>query len=301
MLYSKGTPPQKPIVISRRAVKTGVVISVVILIAAALLMVQFTQTVSNDLPIIQRTLDQLMHASEQQQTDAAYSLFAEVARQQFPKTDLETLLILRSYLFEGYQSLTVTGYSVQSETSSTGERTTAEVSGNIVYSNGEGAFTSILIKTSDRWLLVHFQANVNPEKLAAWKEKQKRVFPVDVPVIHELVDAFMRAGVSHDAEQLYSFSCEPCRQTTQLSYYRDLLANSFYLFNAYQSSSVTALNIKESGNQTQAQFTADLIYGDGGGEFTGKAVKEAGVWKFTLFKISVDQSKVGAGDNQQPK
>jgi hypothetical protein len=75
---------------------------------------------------------------------------------------LEGLLADQFYLFEGYQSITVTSIS----TNAGADQTTAELEGMVAYEDDfEGVFQAALLKEGDAWKLTNITVNVSEEKV----------------------------------------------------------------------------------------------------------------------------------------
>jgi hypothetical protein len=75
---------------------------------------------------------------------------------------LEGLLASQFYLFEGYQSISVTSINVSTQEG----QTTAELEGNVTYAgNVKGTFQASLVKEDEAWKLTNININVPQEKL----------------------------------------------------------------------------------------------------------------------------------------
>jgi hypothetical protein len=71
-----------------------------------------------------------------------------------------------------------------------------------------------------------------------------------------------------------------------------LLSNQFYLFDGYQSISVTSINVSTSGGTTTADVEGSVSYTGGvKGSFTASFVKEGEAWKLTNININVPKEK----------
>ena len=75
---------------------------------------------------------------------------------------LENLLANQYYLFEGYQSITVTSIDI----SAGADQSTAELEGMVTYDNDfEGVFQAELLEEGDSWKLTNITVNVPEEKV----------------------------------------------------------------------------------------------------------------------------------------
>ena len=297
MLYSKEPPARKSSKMKRIVIIGAAIVGLCIVIAGVL-MIQAAQTLSTDSPAIQQVTDEFMRAAASKDVDAAYQIFAEEARAQFPIADVEKLITDMPVLFDNYQSISMTKFNVESETTLKSTRTSAQVAGTVTYSDGTGTFEAQLLKVNDRWQLVHIQVNVDPEKLKVWKEEQKKALPVKTPAVRQVIDEFMRAGATKNVDGLSTLYAEAFHQGNKRSYIEDMLSARPFLFENYESADITQLKITPAGatntGHAQAKVTADLVYGDGDGELTVELIEEGGTWKITMFKISVNESKAKA-------
>jgi hypothetical protein len=136
---------------------TGTIAPGVLLILALLLAACSAMTNSEQGKIV----TQFMTAMLNKDIPTASALFptgseAEIGPQ------LEGLIGTQFYLFEGYQSITVTSINVSTE----GGQTSATLEGNVAYA-GEltGSFQAAFVKEGDAWKLANINITVPPEKL----------------------------------------------------------------------------------------------------------------------------------------
>jgi hypothetical protein len=72
-----------------------------------------------------------------------------------------------------------------------------------------------------------------------------------------------------------------------------LLNTQFYLFDGYQSISVTSINVSTEQGQTTAELEGAVTYaGEVKGNFQASFVKEGDIWKLTNINITVPEEKL---------
>jgi hypothetical protein len=127
-------------------------------------------TVKNTSSDVKPVLEQFMQAMERKDANAAYALFSQRAQQQIGVANVEALLSDTNYpLFEGYQSLTITGVNVSTRATSNqneAQGVVATVSGKVGYQGGiEGSFEATLEQNDGEWGIHLIDVTVPPEKL----------------------------------------------------------------------------------------------------------------------------------------
>lgn len=112
---------------------------------------------SEKAPIV-LVLDPYMRAMTNQDPDIAYVLFSPRAQRQIPISDLQEMLEGNNYfLFEGYQSLSVTNINISAVANTnpdTPQGTVAKVNG-VISNEGDiqSTYNGIQEKVGDEWIL----------------------------------------------------------------------------------------------------------------------------------------------------
>ncbi len=121
----------------------------------ALIFSQVGNVVSNEVPAMQKTVDDFIRAGGKSDVAAGYALFAPEAQQQFIQEDVRKMFA-KTQLFEKFQSTAVTHFNLNSNaTTYGGPVTTAQLEGTVTYSDSQGTFKAELMKVGDRWLLIN--------------------------------------------------------------------------------------------------------------------------------------------------
>jgi hypothetical protein len=108
-----------------------------------------------------KVVAQFMSAMLAKDVAAATGLFPTGSEAEM-QPQLEGLLTNQGYLFEGYESISVSSINV----STSGGKTTAAVEGSASYSGGiKGSFTASFIKQGEAWKLTNININVPQEKV----------------------------------------------------------------------------------------------------------------------------------------
>jgi hypothetical protein len=137
----------------------------------ALIFSQVGQIASNDVPAMQKAVDDFIRAGGQQDVETGYALFAPEAQQQFAKADVEKMFSKLPYLFDQFQSATMTSFNIKADAStSSGSIATATLEGTIAYSDGKGTYEAELMKVGGHWMLINIDIKIDPDKLKAWQE-----------------------------------------------------------------------------------------------------------------------------------
>ncbi len=136
--------------------------AVVVLVACAaifaLIFTQIGQVVSNEVPAMQKTVEDFIRAGVRQDIETGYALFAPAARQQFELAKVKEMFD-KTQLFDQFTSTTVTSFNINSNVAtSSGTATAAQVEGTITYGKDTGTFKAELMKVGDRWML--FNINI---------------------------------------------------------------------------------------------------------------------------------------------
>ena len=149
------TPPRK----NRLLVVLIVAAIVVLALCAAIFAFIFNQVgqvASNEVPAMQKTVDDFIRAGGKQDVEAGYALFAPEAQQQFAKADVEKMFVGKPTLFDKFQSTAVTSFNINSNVATgSGSATTAQLEGTVTHSDSKGTFNAELMKVGDRWLLIN--------------------------------------------------------------------------------------------------------------------------------------------------
>src|SRR5512137_1396804 len=149
------TPPRK----NRLLIVLIIAAVVVLALCAAIFAFIFSQVgqvASNEVPAMQKTVDEFIRAGGKQDVEAGYALFAPEAQQQFAKTDVEKMFVGKPTLFDKFQSTAVTSFNINSDVSTdSGSATTAQLAGTVSYSDSQGTFKAELMKVGNRWLLIN--------------------------------------------------------------------------------------------------------------------------------------------------
>lgn len=169
-------PPANPPRKNRLLIVLIVAALVVLGLCAATFAVIFTQVgnvVTNEVPALQKNVDDFIRAGAKQDVAAGYALFSPEAQRQFGKSDIEKMYSETAVLFDQFQSTAVTNFNIKTDAATTaGSATTAQLAGTVAYGDGSGTFDAELEKVGDHWMLVNIQIKVDPDKLKAWQAKQ---------------------------------------------------------------------------------------------------------------------------------
>ena len=107
----------------------GLIVAAVIVLVAcaaifALIFNQVGQIANNEVPAMQKTVDNFIHAGGKQDVAAGYALFAPEAQQQFTQEDVQKMFA-KTQLFDKFQSTAVTNFNINSNATNGGPVTTA--------------------------------------------------------------------------------------------------------------------------------------------------------------------------------
>jgi hypothetical protein len=166
-------PPATPKRKNRLLIVLIVAAVVVLALCAGIFALIFSkvgQVVSNEVPAMQQTVDDFIRAGGKQDIAAGYAFFAPDAQQQFAQADVEKMFNELPYLFDQFQSTTMTSFNINANaTTGSGPATTAQFDGTIAYGDGKGTFEAELMKVDNRWMLININITIEPDKLKAWQ------------------------------------------------------------------------------------------------------------------------------------
>ena len=169
-------PPANPPRKNRLLIVLIIAALVVFVLCAAIFAVIFTQVgnvVTNEVPALQKNVDDFIRAGAKQDAAAGYALFSPEAQRQFAQSAIETMYSETAVLFDQFQSTAVTSFNIKTDAAtSTGAVTTAQLAGTVTYGDGSGTFDAELEKVGDHWMLVNIHLKADPDKLKAWQAKQ---------------------------------------------------------------------------------------------------------------------------------
>ncbi len=119
---------------------------------------------------VETVLDAYMQHMANKDADSAYALFSPRAQRQIPISNVEEMLEGNNYfLFEGYQSLSVSNLTISAATNTNPDMpqgTVAKVAGVIIYDGGiQGTFNGVLEKVGDEWMIHNINVTVPPSKI----------------------------------------------------------------------------------------------------------------------------------------
>ena len=119
---------------------------------------------------VMAVLDSYMRYMVARDAESAYALFSPRAKRQIPLSEIQAMFEGNNYiLFDGYQSLTVTDFTITKGVNTNPDvpqGTVAKVSGTITYKGGfQGSFSSVLEKVDGTWQLDGISVVVPPSKI----------------------------------------------------------------------------------------------------------------------------------------
>jgi hypothetical protein len=125
---------------------------------------------ANETDSIEQVLDSYMQLMQARDAQSAYDLFSPFARQQISLSDIQGMLVGRSYsIFEGYQSLSVQSLNsgiTMNSSDNMPQGTVANVMGIVTYDGGiQGNLSATLDKVDGTWHIVMIYVGVPSEKL----------------------------------------------------------------------------------------------------------------------------------------
>ena len=119
---------------------------------------------------VETVLDTYMRHMVNKEAASAYALFSPRAQRQIPVSEVEKLLEGNNYfLFEGYQSLSVSNLNISALANTNPDLpqgTVAKVTGIIIFEgNIQGSFNGILEKVDGTWMIDSMYVTVPPDKI----------------------------------------------------------------------------------------------------------------------------------------
>jgi len=119
---------------------------------------------------IESVLDSYMRYMANKDADSAYALFSPRAQRQVPILKIQEMLKGNNYfLFEGYQSLSVSNLNISAVANTnpdTPQGTVAKVTGTIIFDgNIQGSFNGVLEKVDGKWMIDGMYVSVPPDKI----------------------------------------------------------------------------------------------------------------------------------------
>jgi hypothetical protein len=119
---------------------------------------------------VESVLDAYMRHMANKDADSAYALFSPRAQRQIPISEVQEMLEGNNYfLFEGYQSLSMTNLNISAAANTNPDLpqgTVAEVTGVITYEGDiQGSFNGVLEKVGDEWMIDGIYVTVPPSKI----------------------------------------------------------------------------------------------------------------------------------------
>ena len=126
--------------------------------------------VFTDRPKVEAVIGEFMLAMNEGDTDRALALFSARARRQMSVSDLETMLEGKNiYLFEGYESVTISSFNLTAAATTNADApqgTVAKVTGTIEYAGGfQGVVEATLEQDGGEWGLFFININIPPDKI----------------------------------------------------------------------------------------------------------------------------------------
>jgi hypothetical protein len=123
-----------------------------------------------DMDEVVAALDTFMSRMVAKDVDSAYDMVSSGGRSSITRADLEELIDGGNYaLFDGYQSLEVSGFNVRSGANANPaapQGSWVEVNGTVHYVNGyTGSFNAIVQQENGEWLIHSFFVNIPPDKM----------------------------------------------------------------------------------------------------------------------------------------
>jgi len=119
---------------------------------------------------VESVLDTYMRHMADKDADGAYALFSPRSQRQIPISKVQELLEGKNYfLFEGYQSLSVSNLNISAVANTNPDipqGTVAKVTGVITFEGKiQGTFNGILEKVGDKWMIDSMHVSVPPSKI----------------------------------------------------------------------------------------------------------------------------------------
>ena len=119
---------------------------------------------------VESVLDSYMRHMANKDAESAYTLFSPRAQRQIPISDIEEMLEGNNYfLFEGYQSLSVTNLNISASANTNPDLpqgTVANVTGTIMFEGDiQGNFNGVLEKVDGKWMIDGMYVTVPPNKI----------------------------------------------------------------------------------------------------------------------------------------
>lgn len=170
---SKPTPPPQSQKTNKNIwILVGVAIAVICLCSIACVAVFGTSMfkVYQEKEPVETVLDTYMRYMANKDAESAYTLFSPRAQRQIPISEVEKLLEGNNYfLFEGYQSLSVSNLNISATVNTNPDvpqGTVAKVSGIIIFEGDiQGSFNGVLEKVDGVWMIDGIYITVPPDKI----------------------------------------------------------------------------------------------------------------------------------------
>lgn len=174
------TPPQIPDPVTSTTQKSkkktwvivGIVLGVLLLcsiVCVAVFGTSLYKVLTEKAPV-EAVLDAYMQHMVNEDVESAYALFSPRAQRQIPISKVQEMLEGNNYfLFEGYQSLTLSNLNISAAVNTNPDvpqGTVANVTGVIIFEGDiQGSFTGILEKVDGEWMIDAINITVPPGKI----------------------------------------------------------------------------------------------------------------------------------------